>query len=96
MPNTEFRVFKEGLQPDSCGRISLGTEVKAKTYRVLTNDLGQILLDPVMEIPEREAWLFNNSEALAALKQGLQESAEGLGVSLGSFAEYASISLEDE
>jgi hypothetical protein len=96
MPNTGFQVVKEMVQPDSRGRISLGTEVKSKTYRVLANDLGQILLEPVVAVPEREAWLFQNPEALSAVRQGLQESAEGLGTSLGSFAEYAELSLEDE
>lgn len=96
MANAGFRVIKEIIQPDSRGRISLGTEAKSKTYRVLTNDLGQILLEPVVAIPESEAWLFKNPEALSAVKQGLQESAEGLTTSLGSFAEYADLALEEE
>ncbi|WLT40688.1 hypothetical protein NON20_26390 (plasmid) [Synechocystis sp. B12] len=96
MNNTEFRVIKEIIQPDSRGRIYLGSEVTSKLYRASTNDLGQILLEPVVAIPEREAWLFKNPEALSAVKQGLQESAEGLGTSLGSFAEYADLSLGDE
>ncbi|MFM1841271.1 MAG: hypothetical protein RLZZ490_2 [Cyanobacteriota bacterium] len=96
MPNPEFRVVKEIVQPDSRGRIYLGSEVASKLYRASTNDLGQILLEPVVTIPEREAWLFKNPEALSALKQGLQESAEGLTASLGSFAEYADLSVEDK
>ncbi|MBE9242957.1 hypothetical protein [Synechocystis salina] len=96
MPNKEFQVVKEIVQPDSRGRISLGTEVKSKTYRVLANDLGEILLEPVVAVPEREAWLFKNPGALSAVKHGLQESADGLGTSLGSFAEYADLSREDE
>ena len=96
MTSNEFRVIKEIVQPDNRGRISLGTEVKLKTYRALTNDLGQILLEPVVTIPEREVWLFENTETLANLKQGLQESAMGKGEYLGSFAEYADLEIEEE
>jgi excisionase family DNA binding protein len=94
MPNTEFQVVKEMVQPDSRGRISLGTEVKSKTYRVLANDLGQILLEPVVAVPEREAWLFQNPGALSAVEKGLQESADGLGTSLGSFAEDQELTIQ--
>jgi hypothetical protein len=34
-------------------------------------------------------WLYENAEALASVKQGLRESAEGKSVYLGSFAKYA-------
>lgn len=95
MANTEFRVMKDIVQPDSRGRIYLGSAVASKLYRASTNNLGQILLEPVVAIPEREAWLFENPEALSAVKQGLQESAEGLATSLGSFAEYADGSLPE-
>ena len=96
MSNTEFRVIKEIVQPDSKGRISLGTEIKGKSYRILSNDLGQILLEPIVTIPERERWLFENPGALAAVKQGLKESAEGKGHYLGSFAQYADLELDEE
>jgi len=57
----------EIVQPDSRGRISFGTAIKNKTYRILTNELGQILLEPIVTIPKRERWLFENPEALAAI-----------------------------
>ena len=96
MASYEFRVIKEIVQLDNRGRISLGTEVKLKTYRALTNDLGQILLEPVVTIPEREVWLFENADTLANVKQGLQESAMGKGEYLGSFAEYADLGIKEE
>lgn len=96
MSQTEFRVVKDIIQPDNRGRISLGTQVSEKTYRMLTNELGEILLVPVVAIPERERWLFNNSEALNAVKQGLRESAENQNIETMSFAEYADLELEDE
>jgi len=51
------------------------------------------MIDPekIISIPESERWLFENPEALAAVKQGLKESAEGKGEYLGSFAQYADL-----
>jgi len=42
-----------------------------------------------VQIPEDEAWLYQNPEALAAVLRGLRDAAEGKTVSLGSFASYA-------
>ena len=48
-----------------------------------------------VSIPESERWLFENPEALAAVKQGLKESAEGKGEYLGSFAQYADLEIDE-
>jgi hypothetical protein len=40
-------------------------------------------------IPPDEAWLYKNPEALAAVRRGLQQAAEGKTVFIGSFAQYA-------
>ena len=40
-------------------------------------------------IPASEAWLYHNPKALDAVRKGLQDSAEGKTVYLGSFATYA-------
>lgn len=39
-------------------------------------------------IPASEAWLYRNPKALDAVRKGLQDSAEGKTVYLGSFAAY--------
>lgn len=65
--------------------IDLGEDVRFDVYR---NESGQIVLDPQVSVPASEAWLYRNPEALAAVRRGLQESAEGKTVSLGSFAQY--------
>lgn len=75
MPNTNFRTLKESIRTDERGRITIGNEAKGKTCQFLVNDLGQILLEPVITIPERERWLFANPKALSSVKQGLKESA---------------------
>ena len=39
--------------------------------------------------PASEAWLYQNPEALADVRRGLQEAAEGKAVVSESFAKYA-------
>jgi len=43
-----------------------------KRYQILVNESGQILLDPVVSIPERELWLWQNQEASTAVQQGIE------------------------
>jgi hypothetical protein len=40
-------------------------------------------------IPTSEAWLYRDPEALASVRRGLQEAAEGKTIFLGSFARHA-------
>ena len=61
-------------------------DVRFDVYR---NEAGQIVLDPRVSIPAREAWLFRIPEALAAVRRGLDEAAQGKTRSLGSFARHA-------
>lgn len=49
--------------------------------------------EPLEKIAEREAWLYNNPEALAMVKRGLAESAAGQGVKM-SFVEFADADIE--
>lgn len=81
------------VRPDSKGRITLGKcAAGVSGYAMKERADGSILLEPLMEVPAREAWLYNNKEALASVKRGLKQSAEGKTKSLGSFAKY----LEDD
>jgi hypothetical protein len=91
----DFREIKDDVRTDARGRLTLGAVAKEKKYKVLVNDAGQILLDPVVSIPERELWLWQNAEALASVKRGLKQSAENQGRSLGSFAQYADLEIDD-
>jgi hypothetical protein len=43
----------------------------------------------VKAIPASEMWLYENADALASVKQGLRESAEGKSVNRGSFGKFA-------
>jgi hypothetical protein len=96
MSNLDFRTVKEIVEPDSRGRFSIGAIAKSKTYRVKMNDAGQILLDPVVVVPERELWLWQNSEAIASVQRGIEQAGAGEVHDLGSFAEYAEMEIVDE
>ena len=77
------------VRPDSKGRIALGALAKGvSSFRVHKEKDGRLVLEPFVEIPERERWLYKNPEALAMVEQGLRESAEGKTVRMGSFAQY--------
>jgi hypothetical protein len=91
----DFREIKDDVHADTRGRLTLGAVAKEKKYKVFVNDMGQILLDPVVSIPEHELWLWQNAEALDLVKRGLKQSAEGQGRSLGSFAQYADLEIGD-
>ena len=88
--DTSFEMVANGVKPDSKKRIVLPKCAmwEGVTYHIYRNSLGQIVLDPQLSIPAYEAWLFRNPEALASVKQGLLESAQGLTKSRGSFAKY--------
>ena len=88
--NDDFRLISEFAQPDAKKRLSLGAAVSGVTaYNIYRNTLGQLILDPVKAIPASEMWLYENPRALASVKRGLRESAEGKSVYRGSFAKHA-------
>jgi hypothetical protein len=88
--DSDFQLVSEFAQPDAKKRISLGAALRDETaYNIYRNPLGQLILDPVRTIPVSEMWLYENPPALASVKQGLRESAEGKSVYRGSFARHA-------
>ena len=77
--DTDFQRVAEGVKPDAKKRVVLPkAQVREGiTYHIYTNSLGQIVLDPQVTIPASEAWLFNNPEANAAVRRGLNDAAQG-------------------
>ena len=70
-----FWTLKNLISTDPQGHLSLNLEPKSTEYRVLVNEAGQILLDPITNIPDREQWLWQNPQVLAAVKCGLAASS---------------------
>lgn len=89
--NYPFKRVAKALKPDERNRICIGKILSEEEvlYDVYTNDLGQIILDPVVTIPVCEAWIFKNKDVMDSIERGLKESKEGKTKYLGSFAKYA-------
>ena len=63
---------------DDRKRITLGNLLKdTRRVRVYKNTRGELLLQPVMEIPAAEVWLFQNRDALQAVQKGLEDAFAG-------------------
>lgn len=63
---------------DDRRRVTLGDLLRdIHRVRVYRNTRGELFLQPVVEIPAAEAWLYRNPEALAAVQQGLKDAATG-------------------
>ena len=59
---------------DSKGRLTLGEAFANQT--LIIEDRGhEIVLKRARVIPEREAWLYDNPGALAAVRRGLKQAA---------------------
>jgi hypothetical protein len=67
------------VKPDSKKRVVLPKVLVREdvTYHIYSNSVGQIVLDPQVTIPASEAWLFNNPDALASVRRGLADAAQG-------------------
>ena len=81
------------VRPDAKGRIALGPLAKGiSSFVVSKEDDGRLTLEPYKEIPARETWLFESSEAIGKVRQGLADAAAGRLRDRGDFSRYA----EDE
>lgn len=92
--SSKFLTIKT-VRPDGKGRITLGKLTKDFSgYTLKESSDGVIVLEPLIEVPAKEAWLFKNKEALASIERGLKQSAEGKTKSLGSFAKHLKNDIE--
>ena len=64
---------------DSRRRVPLGKLVSGISTNLFNAEIvdGKIVLEPMKAVPEREAWLYKNSKALASVKRGLKDAAQG-------------------
>jgi hypothetical protein len=75
------------VRRDAKGRVTLGKlGTDGDGFRVYINDLGQVLLDPIVAIPAREQWLFKDPERAKALDRALAQSEARDVIPLPSFA----------
>jgi hypothetical protein len=90
--NGSQRLVTRDVRPDSRGRLALGkalSDLGDVSFNVYVDDRGRIVLDPQVSIPASEAWLYRNERALASVRRGLAEAAEGKAAPIRSFARHA-------
>ena len=62
---------------DNRNRLTIGELVQGfNRVRLYKNEMGEILLKPVVEIPASELWLFQNKEAFENVQKGLKDLSE--------------------
>ena len=90
LKTADFSLVSEFVTLDAKKRLRLGAVGEVgSAFNVYRNRLGQIVLDPVKAIPVSEAWLWENPEAFASVKRGLQQADKGETHDLGDFTRYA-------
>ena len=64
---------------DTRDRVALGKYFNSvyNRVRIYKNKSGELLLRPVIEIPDSEVWIYENREALYSVKKGLKDAKEG-------------------
>jgi hypothetical protein len=77
--DNDFQVVAESVKPDAKKRVVLPKVLNEPgiTYRVYSNSIGQIILDPQVSIPASELWLYQNPEALASFNRGIEDVVQG-------------------
>jgi hypothetical protein len=47
-----------------------------KRVRLYKNERGEILLQPVVEVPASELWLYQNRNAMESVIKGIKDASE--------------------
>lgn len=85
-----LQLIARDVRPDGRRRVTLGKALEGldpdAAFVVYRDELGRIILDPQVSVPAREAWLYRNTKALAMVRRGLQDAAEGKTVAYRSVA----------
>ena len=63
---------------DNRNRLTLSGPLRNfKRVLIYKNDLGEVLVRPVVEIPASDLWIFQNKEAFKSIQKGLKDASEG-------------------
>ncbi len=62
---------------DSKGRVTLGNRFANRTVIIEEVDETEVRVTMARVIPEREAWLYENAEALASVRRGVNQARQG-------------------
>lgn len=97
MKHDEFKPAGE-VVADERARLSFGKAGVRRDDRfaVAVSDNGEILLTPLVSIPKRELFVWENEMVREQLSSGLRESAAGEVEDLGDFSQYADVDADDK
>ena len=88
-----LELIARDVRPDARRRVTLGKALEGldadAAFAIYRDELGRIILDPQVSIPAREVWLFRNAKALAMVRRGLQDAADGKTVTYRDVAALA-------
>jgi hypothetical protein len=77
----DFHDTGKEIELDKKRRVTLGSAVSqlgpGVRYHVFTNELGQVLLDPVKSVPAYEAWVYENPARIASIGRGIAQAESG-------------------
>jgi hypothetical protein len=62
---------------DNKGRLMLGNRLAGRMVIIDDTDPARIIITPAVAIPEGEAWLYKNEEALRRVREGLEQARQG-------------------
>ena len=62
---------------DSKGRVTLGAEYANMQFVISRGEGNVIRIIPAEMVPAREAWLFNNPDAITSVMRGLAQAQAG-------------------
>jgi hypothetical protein len=66
------------LRPDAKGRITLGKLAEGvSSYKARRQADGKIILEPFVEIPADERWLWEDKKALESVMRGIADAKAG-------------------
>jgi len=57
------------------------------TFRIYREGV-KIILEPIVEVPQKDHWIYKNPKAFASLMKGMKDAEKGRLHDLGSFAQY--------
>lgn len=93
-----MRKQKNRVQMDNKYRVCLGNFLlkeerdQLSSFRVSRQKDGKIVLDPQVEIPAREHWIYKKPDALASLMRGMDDAKENrivdLDIDFSEFIDY--------
>jgi hypothetical protein len=91
----EIPMAAKMLHPDSKGRIRLGSLAKSiSSYAVHQEPNGTVILEPFVEIPLKEKWLFENTSALKKVRTGLKQAKNKDLIDKGGFSQFIHDEIE--